>query len=274
MNNVKSIALAVFFISIFVGVSIAHASQTNGTIDSVYKYAWSNVAGYVNFAPTNGGLTITDSAITGYAWGANTGWINFDTTQSGVTNDGNGTLGGFAWDEGGGWVSFTGVTIDSDGKFHGMATGGMVNGASYAINFDCTSCDVRTDWRTESSMTTPTPNIINGSISPIAITSIDTSPTSTSIIITPVITPTTDSYPSEKSTHAVSNSSSSISIQNNNYTNVSTSTINNTGINTNISSATTTDLKLEIYKMIIYYITSGALILILITLLLFFRKKN
>jgi len=106
-------------------------------------------------------------------------------------------------------------------------------------------------------MTTPTPNIINGSISPIAITSIDTSPTSTSIIITPVITPTTDSYPSEKSTHAVSNSSSSISIQNNNYTNVSTSTINNTGINTNISSATTTDLKLEIYKMIIITLLLG-----------------
>lgn len=131
----------------FVSATSAYASITSGSVDSTNKYAWGNVAGYVNFAPTNGGLTITDAGITGYAWSSNTGWINFDTAQSSVTNNDEGTLGGYAWDEGAGWVSFTGVTIDSNGQFNGMATGGTVRGASYAINFDCATCTVTTDWR-------------------------------------------------------------------------------------------------------------------------------
>lgn len=144
------------FLFFFVGISFAQASETSGTINSSYKYAWSNVAGYINFAPTNGGLTITDSAVTGYAWGANTGWIRFNATQSHVTNDGEGNLGGYAWDSGGGWISFSGVTINSSGRFGGTATGSTVNGANYSINFGCTNCDVRTDWRPASSRTTTT----------------------------------------------------------------------------------------------------------------------
>ena len=127
--------------------SVAYASATVGTVDTGYKYAWSNVGGYVNLAPSQGGITITDDGITGYAWSANSGWINFDTSLSGVTNDGEGNLGGFAWGEGAGWISFSGVTINTEGRFQGTATGGTVNGASYVISFDCTNCDVRTDWR-------------------------------------------------------------------------------------------------------------------------------
>lgn len=137
----------------FVCGSVVRASESVGTIDSTYKYGWSNVGGYVNFAPTQAGLTITDTGITGYAWSANSGFINFDTALSGVTNDGEGTLGGFAWAEGAGWISFTGVTIDSTGRFAGTAVGGTVNGASYTITFDCTNCDVRTDWRPASTRT-------------------------------------------------------------------------------------------------------------------------
>jgi hypothetical protein len=144
-------ARGLILFALLTSAPLAHASATSGTIDSAYKYAWSNVGGYVNFAPTNGGLTITDSAITGYAWSANTGWLNFSASQSHVTNDGAGNLGGFAWDAGGGWVAFAGVTIDSSGKFHGQATGGTVAGASYTLTFDCTNCDVRTDWRPASS---------------------------------------------------------------------------------------------------------------------------
>lgn len=150
------VVCAVLILVFLVSASYAHASQTSGTVSSTYKYAWGNVAGYVNFAPTNGGLIIGDSAITGYAWSASTGWINFNATQSHVTNNSSGTLGGYAWDAGAGWVSFTGVTIDTNGKFHGSATGGTVNGASYAINFDCTNCDVRTDWRPASARTVTT----------------------------------------------------------------------------------------------------------------------
>lgn len=138
-NLITSFLLALVFLA---SASFAYASTTSGTIDSTYKYGWSNAGGFVNFAPTNGGLTITDSTITGYVWAANTGWINFDTAQSGVTNNGEGTLAGFAWSTGEGWLSFTGVTIDSNGKFHGTATG-----ANSTLTFDCTNCDVRTDWR-------------------------------------------------------------------------------------------------------------------------------
>jgi hypothetical protein len=129
------------------------AFASSGTIDGTNKYAWGNVAGYVNFAPSNSTVTVTDSAITGYAWSENDGWINFQPVQGGVTNDGHGTLGGWAWDESQGWVSFTGVTIDSSGKFTGEATGS--NG--YAITFDCaTYCDVETTWRPASASTQTT----------------------------------------------------------------------------------------------------------------------
>lgn len=125
----------------------AYASTTSGSIDATYKYAWGSVGGWINLAPDQAGLTITDTAVTGHAWAQNTGWINFSPTQGGVTNDGSGNLGGFAWDESGGWVSFAGVTIDTSGNFHGHATGGTVQGGSYTINFDCDYCHVRTDWR-------------------------------------------------------------------------------------------------------------------------------
>jgi hypothetical protein len=128
-RNLKiSFLLALVFLA---SAPLAYASTTNGTIDTTYKYGWSNAGGFVNFAPTNGSLAITDSAITGYAWAANTGWINFDTAQSGVTNNNEGTLAGFAWSTGEGWLSFTGVTIDSNGKFHGTATG-----ANSTLTFD------------------------------------------------------------------------------------------------------------------------------------------
>ncbi|MHB8860610.1 MAG: hypothetical protein ACYC48_02645 [Minisyncoccota bacterium] len=165
-------SLAIIFAltsSLFVLVPLAYASS--GTISSSYKYAWSNVGGWVNFAPTNSTVTVTDSALTGYAWSANDGWINFSPSNGGVTNSG-GALGGFAWDQSAGWVNFAGVTIDSSGKFHGQATG--ANG--YAINFSCTNCDVRTDWRPAS---VPAPVAVPaapGSISPVVISPLPSVP--------------------------------------------------------------------------------------------------
>ena len=120
----------------------AHAAG----IDASHPYAWSAQGGWVNFAPSQAAVTVTDSSLTGYAWVANDGWLNLSPTNGGVTNDGEGHLGGFAWDEALGWVSFTGVSVDSSGRFHGQATG-----ANETITFDCTNCDVETDWRPSSS---------------------------------------------------------------------------------------------------------------------------
>jgi len=147
---------------VFVCAPFAHASTTSGTIDSAYKYAWGNVAGYVNFAPTGVTISVTDSAITGYAWSANDGWINLAPSGSGVTNNGNGNLGGFAWDSSQGWINFTGVSINSSGNLTGQATGS--NG--YVLNFDCSSCNVVTDWRPVSSRTA-SHGSSGGSISPV-----------------------------------------------------------------------------------------------------------
>lgn len=138
------------------GGTIASASS----IDATDKYAWGTIDGWINFAPTNGNVTVTDSAITGYAWSANGGWINFAPTNGGVQNDGQGNLSGFAWDTSNGWISFQGVTIDSGGLFHGQATGVAADGTQNIITFDCTHCRVVTTWR---------PSGANAATSPVSI---------------------------------------------------------------------------------------------------------
>lgn len=152
------IAIGTFLLSFLFLTPLASASQTNGTISSTYKYAWSNVGGYINFAPTKSIISVTDTGISGYAWSENDGWINLSPSGGGVTNNGNGVLGGSAWDTFKGWVSFTGVTIDSSGRFHGKAVG-----IKETISFDCANCDVRTDWRPISART-PTVTTNNGFI--------------------------------------------------------------------------------------------------------------
>jgi hypothetical protein len=131
---------------LFWSAKIVLASTTDGTIDSVYKYAWGKNIGWVNFGTTGGNVHVTDSALTGYAWSENYGWINLNPTKSGVTNDGAGTLSGYAWGENLGWINFNGVTINSSGIFTGSASGDV----SGQISFDCSNCTVKTDWRPQS----------------------------------------------------------------------------------------------------------------------------
>lgn len=125
---------------VFVPLEAVLASTTDGTISG---YAWSAQIGWINFGTTNGNARITDSAVTGYAWNENTGWINLDPAQSGVTNNSSGTLAGKAWGEGIGWIDFSGVTVSSAGVFAGTATADN----SISITFDCTNCNITTDWR-------------------------------------------------------------------------------------------------------------------------------
>lgn len=120
------------------------ASTTNGVIPAA-SYAWGENFGWINFGCTNCGISVTDSAVTGDAWSANYGWINMAPSKGGVTNDGNGNLGGNAWSSGLGWISFSGVVINSSGKFTGIA--GTQGTTAGRINFSCTNCGVTTDWR-------------------------------------------------------------------------------------------------------------------------------
>lgn len=120
------------------------ASPTDGTIDATYKYAWSQNIGWINFGTTGGNVHVTSTGLTGYAWSDNYGWINLSPAQSGVTNTANGNLSGSAWGEGVGYIDFNNVSIDSDGVFHGTATGPVTG----TINFEpAGSIRVVTDWR-------------------------------------------------------------------------------------------------------------------------------
>jgi hypothetical protein len=136
-----------FFVPLFV-----FASTTDGTIDSTYKYAWSENVGWINFGTSEGNVHVTDTAVTGYMWNENTGWINLAVSGSVyVANNADGTLSGYAWGEGVGYINFAGVTIDSDGFFHGYASSTL----SGRINFNCIDLNTcgtsdfrtKTDWR-------------------------------------------------------------------------------------------------------------------------------
>jgi hypothetical protein len=110
------------------------------------SYAWSENAGWVNFAPTAGpGVTVSDSGVTGFAWTENLGWINFAPIASGVANDGTGKLSGYAWGENIGWIHFSPngvpVIINASGQFSGFAWGENIGW----INFSVTP-GVTTSW--------------------------------------------------------------------------------------------------------------------------------
>ncbi|KKR43003.1 hypothetical protein A2356_00070 [Candidatus Nomurabacteria bacterium RIFOXYB1_FULL_39_16] len=150
----KALFLGILFSLVFF-VSPALASETNGTVDGTYKYAWGENIGWINFGCSGCDVEITDDAVTGNAWSSQFGWINLNPTTSGVENDGTGILSGFAWSPNLGWIDFTGVTINTNGEFLGYAT---LKSDSSQINFNCATGDscaeadfrVKTDWRRES----------------------------------------------------------------------------------------------------------------------------
>ncbi len=77
------IAMAAATVFVFAGA----AKAADGTLSG---YAWSENAGWINFAPSGGGVTVgTSGDLKGYAWGENLGWISFnciDANSCGVSN--------------------------------------------------------------------------------------------------------------------------------------------------------------------------------------------
>jgi hypothetical protein len=113
-----------------------------GSILDDYKYAWSDNVGWINFEE----VEVTDSYLSGYAWSSNSGWINLSPSSGGVLND-QGDLSGYAWGESLGWIDFSNVQIDTEtGVFSGTASGDLIG----SLTFDCSNCDVRTDWQADS----------------------------------------------------------------------------------------------------------------------------
>lgn len=151
---------SILAVLIFLLPSVTLASATVGTIQAPNQYAWSENAGWINFAPDNGNIQVTDTVITGYAWDPIYGWLNLSPNGAGVKNDGQGNLSGSAWSQGAGWVNFTGVRITATGKFTGTA-----RGATYGrMSFDCDTCNVMTDWRPAGGQVTPRPASNSGGV--------------------------------------------------------------------------------------------------------------
>jgi hypothetical protein len=148
-----SFALPLFAIFLSLSCDATVSLASTGTIDATNHYAWSDNGGYVNWYATGGNVIVTDTSLTGYIWSASFGWINLSPTLGGVTNNA-GVLGGYAWGANTGWISFAGVTIDSNGLFHGQTTAQSLFGT---MTFDCTYCNVTTSWRNS----TVTPTVTN-----------------------------------------------------------------------------------------------------------------
>jgi len=150
------------FFGLFVFCALLHGlcgpetvAAGEGNIDNSEKYAWSENAGWENFRPTNGGVTVRSQYLSGYAWAENLGWVklgsgagpyqNTTTDNWGVNrNPATGALSGYAWSELAGWINFnptySHVIIDpATGSFDGYAwseNAGWIhlNGAAPAYN--------------------------------------------------------------------------------------------------------------------------------------------
>ena len=124
------------------GPFISGKAWAYGNISTTYKYAWSENAGWANFHPSHGGVTVHDTYLSGYAWAANVGWVklgsgsgpyaNTNSANWGVNLDSaTGKLSGYGWSENCGWINFDSshgeVTISTTtGKFDGYAWGANV----------------------------------------------------------------------------------------------------------------------------------------------------
>jgi len=142
--------------------SIAPLFAQTGNIDETDKWAWGTNIGWVNFRPSNGGVTVYYDHLEGYAWAENIGWIRMGTHTGGsphtyendasdnygVNLDESGNFSGYAWSTNTGWINFntsnSQVTINlPTGSFDGYAWGENVGwihfkNASPEYNVVCT----------------------------------------------------------------------------------------------------------------------------------------
>jgi hypothetical protein len=156
---IKTITTMFVFVFSFMLFHKSYSSITNGLIDATNKYAYSENAGWINFADLNSTIHITDTELTGYAYNENTGWISLNCSNTNtcsnnnfkVSNTYDGILSGYAYGENIGWINFSGVTINSSGEFSGYAYNENIG----YISFNCLNTNtcinndykVTTDWR-------------------------------------------------------------------------------------------------------------------------------
>lgn len=157
------------FITFFLTVAFLGKIAFAGGIDTTDKWAWNDVAGWIDFHGPGGGVNVVDDRVKNYGffYSNSTSYIALDcqTTPNGnicptsnffVSNDNNGNLAGWGWNDAYGWISFCGnasggstyngstwvcpssptyqVTIDDDGDFHGWAWNEVIGWISFNCN--------------------------------------------------------------------------------------------------------------------------------------------
>ncbi|MFA7173163.1 MAG: hypothetical protein WC340_07070 [Kiritimatiellia bacterium] len=135
-NNIRLIRLAAGAAVLF---SLVGAARANSNIDPLERHVWSENAGWIDFAPTNGvggAMVQTNGWLEGFAWSENIGWIKLGSANGGPYNNtatnnwgvnlAGSKLNGFAWSENAGWINFhpthSQVVVDKQtGRFSGFA---------------------------------------------------------------------------------------------------------------------------------------------------------
>ena len=156
-------------------VPITYASETEGTINNINRYAWSENLGWIDFGSSEGNITVTDTELTGHAYSESVGWIILNCSETSscrdidykVANDSEGILSGYGWGENVGWVQFDptggGVTIDENGIFYGHAwnenTGWIIFNCAETSSCGDVNYFIETDWRPFRVRTTATPTV-------------------------------------------------------------------------------------------------------------------
>jgi hypothetical protein len=152
----------------FVVTANGAAKATWGNISSTDKWAWGTNIGWINFAPTHGGVTVYADHLEGFVWGENVGWIqvglpttgdnhtysNTSPDDYGVNRDASGNLSGYAWGTNVGWINFAptngGVRIDPvTGQFDGYAWGENVGWIHFKGGSGATAYSVITGFISE-----------------------------------------------------------------------------------------------------------------------------
>ena len=125
-----------------------------GAIDSVYRYAWNDKIGWIDFGYAPGNVTVGETQLTGYAYNDDVGEISLDCATSPSStpdicsqsnykvyrNDTTGDLSGWAWNDEIGWISFSSSSPaykvnanPSNGVFTGFAWNDIIGW----ISFNC-----------------------------------------------------------------------------------------------------------------------------------------
>lgn len=154
---------------------IIHKVFAATNIDAIYKYAWNDNIGWIDFYST-GNVNVDATRLTGYA-SSSVGYIALDCATSPnppancstdfpnwkISNDANGNLTGWAWNDAIGWISFDSGTAGSSypyqvsinsstGDFSGWAWNDNIGWISFncAQPNICGASDykVKTLWRT------------------------------------------------------------------------------------------------------------------------------